>query len=165
MKRLFTGVAVFFLVACAHFPQPIGTDNAHMQEENLSGEHAALASCAVGKLQSDGRSFMRVLQFRNRSIPDTGVSEIHAFDRRYLPNVYATSSPLNPDAVLEPLDSNPETLPYIRRNKNGEPIYAFALILRQIDDRTVHATLKGDQFMGSQAWKILQWCVSLRPQS
>ncbi len=165
MRKLFTGLTAFFLTACANFSQSIDTGNPHVQEEMLSGEHSALASCIVSKLQSDGRSFMRVLQFRNRRIPNTNASEIHAFDMRYLPNIYATNSPLNPDAVLVPLDSNLETLPYVRRNKNGEPAYVFALTLKQMDERTVHATLKGDQFMGNQAWKILQGCASAQPQS
>lgn len=108
---------------------------------------------------------MRVLQFRIRTHPDTSLSEIHAFDLRYLPNVYATNSPTNPDAVVVPIDANPETLPYSPRNKSGESAYAFALTLTQIDDVMVRASLKGDSYLGNIAWQILRKCTSNPPSS
>ena len=119
-----------------------------------------LASCVVSKLQSDSRSFMRILLFRNRKYSDVEASEIHAFDTRYLPNMVATYSPTNPDAVL--IYSRPitETLPYARRDINNESVYAFALMLKKIDDTMVNATLKGDQYLGNIAWKTLQTCVT-----
>lgn len=103
---------------------------------------------------------MRILLFRNRKYTDVEASEIHAFDTRYLPNMVATYSPTNPDAVL--IYSRPitETLPYARRGINNEPVYAFALMLKKIDDTAVNATLKGDRYLSSIAWKILQICVT-----
>ena len=102
---------------------------------------------------------MRILQFRNRKYSDVDASEIHAFDTRYLPNLVATYSPTNPDAVLINTGPTTETLPYARRNTNNESVYAFALMLKKIDDTTVNATLRGDPYVGGMAWKILQSCV------
>ena len=149
---------LFFLTACAN-------PNLHRHQENILGEHTTLGKCSLHTLQSDARSFMRVLQFRMRTDPEARVSEIHAFDLRYLPNVYATNSPTNPDAVAVTIETDPETLPYSPRNPSGEPIYAFALTLKQIDDITVYAALKGDPYLSNIAWNILRDCASERASS
>ena len=158
MKILIVSFTVFFLSACTHLID--SKEKPQLYEEKLAGEHAILANCVVNKLQADGRSAMRVLQFRNRQYSDADVSEIHALDTRYLPNMIATYSPTNPDAVLIYAGANTETLPYARRNINNESVYAFALLLEKIDDTTVNATLKGDRYFGDIAWKILQTCVT-----
>ncbi len=148
----------FFLLACTHLID--SKEKPQLYEERLAGEHSMLASCVVNKLQSDSRSFMRILLFRNRKYSDVEASEIHAFDTRYLPNIVASYSPTNPDAVL--IYSRPitETLPYARRGINNESAYMFALMLKKIDDTVVNATLTGDQYLGNIAWKILQTCVT-----
>ena len=149
---------LFFLTTCAN-------PNLHRHQENILGEHTTLGKCSLHTLQSDARSFMRVLQFRMRTDPEARVSEIHAFDLRYLPNVYATNSPTNPDAVAVTIETDPETLPYSPRNQSGEPIYAFALTLKQIDDITMYAALKGDPYLSNIAWNILRDCASERASS
>lgn len=158
MKILLVFLAVSFLSACAHL---IGSkEKPQWYEETLAGEHAVLASCVINKLQSDGRSFMHILQFRNRRYSDIDASEIAALDTRYLRNMVATYAPTNPDAVLIYAGTATETLPYAHRNANNESAYAFALMLKKIDDTTVNATLKGDRYFGDIAWKILQTCVT-----
>ena len=163
VKILIVFFTAFFLSACAHLID--SKEKPQLYEEKLVGEHSVLASCVVNKLQSDSRWSMRVLQFRNRKYSDVDASEIHAFDSRYLPNMVATYSPTNPDAVLiyAGPGTNTETLPYARRNRNNNSVYAFALLLKKIDDTTVSATLRGDQYVGDMAWKILQSCIL--PQS
>lgn len=129
-------------------------------EDQFAGEHSALAGCVATRLQSDGRSFLRPLQFRIRQYPDIHAAEIHAYDTRYMQNAYSTYAPSNPDAILIYGNPVPEILSATQRNENDKSVYAFALMLQQIDDTTVSASLRGDPFMGNIAWKILQSCVA-----
>lgn len=158
IKMLVVFFTVFLISACANLID--SKEKPQLYEEKLAGEHSALASCVFSKLQLDSRSFMHILQFRNRQYPDVNASEILALDTRYLPNMVATYSPTNPDAVFIHGGPNPEILPYAHRNKNHESVYAFVLMLNKIDDTTVNATLKGDQYLGDIAWKMLQACIA-----
>lgn len=158
MRALFVLFTALFLSACAHLID--STEKPQWYEETLAGEHAVLADCVINKLQSDGRSFMRTLQFRNRRYSDIDASEIDALDTRYMRNMVATYAPSNPDAILIYAAAATETMPYAHRNTDNESAYAFALMLKKIDDTTVNATLKGDRFFADIAWKILQTCVT-----
>lgn len=158
MKILIVFLTVFFIAACANLYD--SKEKAQLFEEKFVGEHSILASCVANKLQSDGRSFMRVLQIRNRQYPDIHASEIHAYDTRYLHNAYAAYAPSNPDAILIYGNPTPEILSAAQRSENDKYVYAFALMLQKIDDTTVNASLKGDSFMGNIAWKILQSCAA-----
>lgn len=158
MKILIILLTVFFIVACANLSH--SREKTQLFEEKFVGEHSVLASCVANKLQSDGRSFMRALQFRNRQYPDISASEIHAYDTRYLRNAIATYAPSNPDAILIYGNPDSEILSATQRGENDKPVYAFALLLQKIDDTTVNASLKGDSFMGNIAWKILRSCVA-----
>lgn len=157
MKISIVLLTVFFMAACANLYD--SKEKVQLFEDSFIGEHSVLASCVANKLQSDGRSFLRVLQIRNRLYSDIHASEIHAYDTRYLHNAYAAYAPSNPDAVL--IYGNPaqESLSSAQRSENDKYVYAFALMLQRIDDATVNASLRGDPFMGSIAWKILQSCV------
>jgi len=157
MKILIMLLTVLFIAACANLSD--SKEKAQLLEEKFVGEHSALASCVANKLQSDGRSFMRALQFRNRQYPDIQASEIYAYDTRYQRNAYAVYAPSNPDAVLIYGDPDPEILTSTQRSENDKSVYAFALMLQRIDDTTVNASLKGDSFLGNIAWEILQSCV------
>lgn len=157
MKFGIVSLAVCLIASCAHL------QNAQYQERTegeFIGAHAALAACAVAKLQSDGRPFLRPMQFRNRQFSDIHASEIHAYDTRYLRNAIATYAPSNPDAVL--IYGNPavEIESTEQRRGNDQQVYAFALLLQQINDTTVQASLRGDVFFGQIAWKILQGCAA-----
>lgn len=158
MKFLIILSVAGLLTACAHFP---GTQqNTQRFEENFTGDHAGLAECVVIKLQSDGRSFLRPLQFRNRQFPDIHASEIHAYDTRYLRGAIATYAPSNPDAILIYGSPAAEVQTADQRSNNDQTAYAFALLLQQTDDRTVQASLRGDAFFGQIAWKMLQSCAA-----
>ncbi|MBX3617194.1 MAG: hypothetical protein KF839_08650 [Nitrosomonas sp.] len=146
------------LTACANFPDV--QQNTQRFKENFSGNHVVLAECVIAKLQSDGRSFLRPLQFRNRQFPDIHASEIHAYDTRYLRNAIATYTPSNPDAILIYGDPVTEVQSADQRDKNDQSAYAFALLLQQTDDRTVQASLRGNAFFGQIAWKMLQGCAA-----
>jgi hypothetical protein len=158
MKRWSVFLAIFFMAACANLHDTAGKTQRF--EERLTGEHAALAACVTAKLQSDGRSFLRPLQFRNRQYPDIHASEIHAYDTRFLRNAIPTYAPSNPDAIL--IYGNPavEVQSATQRSDNDKPAYAFALMLQQIDAATVNASLRGDAFFGDIAWKMLQSCAA-----
>ncbi|MBS0587454.1 MAG: hypothetical protein JSS37_05735 [Proteobacteria bacterium] len=159
MKRCIVVLTTFFMTACANLHDASGDKTQHF-EERLAGEHAALAACVTAKLQSDGRSFLRPLQFRNRQYPDIHASEIHAYDTRFLRNAIPTYAPSNPDAIL--IYGNPavEVQSATQRSDNDKPAYAFALMLQQIDAATVNASLRGDVFFGDIAWKMLQSCAA-----
>lgn len=158
MKRWIVVMTVFFMAACANLHDTTGKTQRF--EEKLAGEHAALASCVAAKLQSDGRLFLRPLQFRNRQYPDIHASEIHAYDTRYLRNATATYAPSNPDAIL--IYGNPavEIQSSAQRSDNDKPVYVFALLLQQIDAVTVDASVRGNAFFSDIAWKILQSCAA-----
>ena len=158
MQRWIAVLTAFVLAACANLNG--ATDKAQRNEEQFAGEHAALAACVVAKLQSDGRSFLRPLQFKNRQYPDMHASEIHAYDTRYLRSAIATYAPSNPDAIL--IYGNPalEIQSAAQRNDNDKPVYAFALLLHQPDDAKVTASLRGDPFFANIAWKILESCAA-----
>lgn len=158
MQRWIAVLTAFVLTACANLNG--ATDKAQRNEEQFAGEHATLAACVVAKLQSDGRSFLRPLQFKNRQYPDMHASEIHAYDTRYLRSAIATYAPSNPDAIL--IYGNPalEIQSAAQRNDNDKPVYAFALLLQQADDAKVTASLRGDSFFANIAWKIVESCVA-----
>ncbi|MDV6340364.1 hypothetical protein R2103_01075 [Nitrosomonas sp. Is24] len=158
MQRWISVLTVFILAACANLNG--ATDKTQRSEEQFAGEHAALAACVVAKLQSDGRSFLRPLQFKNRKYPDMHASEIHAYDTRYLRSAIATYAPSNPDAIL--IYGNPalEIQSAAQRNDNDKPVYAFALLLQQADNTKVTASLRGDPFFADIAWKIMELCVA-----
>ncbi|SFE90520.1 hypothetical protein [Nitrosomonas sp. Nm166] len=158
MKAGFVFLIVVFLSTCVNFID--SKEKNQLYEEKLAGEHSLLAGCVVDKLRSDGRWPMRILQFRNRKYLDVDASEIHAFDTRYLRNIYPAYSPLNPDAVLIYTEPTVETLPYADRTMGNASVYAFALMLKKIDEVTVNATLRGDEYVGTMAWKILQSCAN-----
>ena len=158
MKILSILSVLGLLTACANFPDT--QQNTQRFEDKFSGEHAALAQCVVVKLQSDGRSFLRPLQFRNRQFQDIHASEIHAYDTRYLRGAIATYAPSNPDAVLIYGSPEVEVQSADQRSKNDQAPYSFALLLQQTDDRSVQASLRGDAFFGQIAWKMLQSCAA-----
>ena len=158
MQRWIAVLTVFILSACVNLTG--ATDKTQRSEEQFAGEHAALAACVVAKLQSDGRSFLRPLQFKNRQYPDMHASEIHAYDTRYLRNAIATYAPSNPDAIL--IYGNPalEIQSAAQRGDNDKPVYAFALLLQQTDATKVTASLRGDSFFANIAWKIVESCAA-----
>jgi hypothetical protein len=147
---------VFFLSACIHLldvkEKPV------LYEENFTGEYPLLASCVIDKLQSDSRWALRMLQFTNLKFSDADASEIYAFDSRYLPNMVATYSPTNPDAVLINVVPTAVVMPYAQRNIPNNSV--FALMLEQVNTTTIKATLKGDAYTGAMTWKILQTCIT-----
>lgn len=151
MRMLTVCFAIFCLSACIHLIE--STHDKAPTPRRKAGE-ALRFGAVTNKLQSDSRSFMRILQFRNRKFSDRDISEIRAFDTRYLANIYPSNSPTNPDAVVNPASPNPEILPYAHRNMKNETVHAFILTLTKLDDATVNANLKGDQFLSDAAEKL-----------
>ena len=157
MKTWILILTVLFLTACANLVDL--TEKPLIYEEKFTGNHSTLASCVVSRLHADTRSFMRILQFKYRQYPAIEASEIYAQDTRYMHNIYARTSPTNPDAVLDYIDPNPEILPHAQGTVYTGPLYAFVLMIRKIDDTTVSATLKGDQYTGGIAWQMMKTCM------
>lgn len=150
-------LATVFLTACASLIDL--SEKPLIHEEKFAGNHSTLASCVISRLHADTRSFMHILQFKYRQYPAIEASEVYAQDTRYMHNIYARNSPTNPDAVLDYIDPNPEILPHAQGSVYTGPRYAFVLTIRKIDDTTVSATLKGDQYTGGIAWQMMKMCM------
>jgi hypothetical protein len=149
------------LSACAGLIN--STEKPLLHETTLQGEHTRLAHCLTGKLSADSRMSMRVFHVKPRIYPAIATSEIHAYDTRFLPYVYASNSPLNPDGIRDYGTSEPEIMRDAQNLAGAEYIYGFAFILRQIDENTVAVTLKGSQYVGGIAWDYLQRCAANAP--
>ncbi len=153
-----SSLGAFLLVACSHLSSPV--EKPQRYAESFAGDHQVLARCVTEKLSSDSRSFMRIMRFKNIAYSDKNTSEIYAFDTRYLPGVFASNSPANPDAVVDFHDATPEVQTYDQRNVNNQNVHAFALGLEQTDQLSVQAILKGDSYYSDIAWKMLQSCAA-----
>ncbi len=134
-----------------------------LHETTLQGEHIQLTRCLTGKLSADSRMSMRVFHVKPRIYPAIAASEIHAYDTRFLPYVYASNSPLNPDGIRDYGTSAPEIMNNAQNLAGAEYIYGFAFILRQTGENTVAVTLKGSQYVGGIAWDYLQRCAANAP--
>lgn len=161
MKKLLatsiTALSVLFLSACVGF---INTKNKPLlYQQTLPGDHFAVARCVENKLLTDSRRFMRVLHYKFRVYPDIDTSEIHAYDTRFLPYVYASNSPHNPDGIQDYIGPSPEVIPNVKKVIGAEYIYAFALTIQQRSETKVEVTLKGNKFIGGIAWNYLQTCI------
>ena len=154
-------IIVLLLSACA------GTLNTKEKplryETTLHGEHVQLARCVVGRVSADPRTFMRIFHYKSRIYPDIAATEIHAYDTRFLPYVYASNSPQNPDAIRDYFSPSPEVMDNTQTLIGAEYIYGFAFTLQQVDENTVAVALKGNRFVGSIAWDYLQGCAAHMP--
>lgn len=151
-------LSTFLLIACTHLSGPV--EKPQRYSESFAGDHQVLARCVTEKLGSDSRSFMRILRFRNILYSDKNTSEIYAFDTRYLPGIFASNSPTNPDAIVDFHDASPEVQTYDQRNENSQKVHAFALSLDQTDQRNILATLRGESYFSDIAWRMLQSCTA-----
>lgn len=163
MRKKLIAILLIFLSACASVSGP--KKQPWIYEEPIAGNHDVLASCVVRRLQSDGRWSIRMLQLSNRLYPDINASEIYAYDMRFLPGIYARNSPTNPDAVFDFVDPNPEIRSYQQNNTSADTVYAFALLIKQIDEQQVKVTLKGNKHVASIAWEHLQACALSKGKS
>ncbi len=158
-------ILTLLLSACANLSGP--KEKPLLYAANLHGDHAALAHCVVNRLHADSRWFMRILHYKFWIYPDVETSEIYAYDTRFLPGIYPSNSPTNPDAVLDYVDPYPEIVPYAHKSVDsggtgmGTGAAKFVLTLKQTDETTTHATLKGDKFLGGITLEFLQTCVTL----
>lgn len=158
MKKAIAILAIL-LSACAGLSG--SKEKPWIYEEPMAGNHSVLARCVVSRLQSDSRWSIRMLQFGNRHYPDIDASEIYAYDRRFLPGVFARNSPTNPDVVFDYADPGLEALSYGQRGTDTGLAYVFALMIKKIDDGSVMATLKGNKHAGGIAWEYLQACAQV----
>lgn len=149
---------VLLLSACA------GTINTKekpvLHDTILQGEHTQLASCVVKQLSADTRMFMRMFHYKSRVYPDLAATEIHAYDTRFLPYVYASNSPQNPDAIRDYVTPSPEVMTNTKSLVGAEYIYEFAFTLRQTDENKVAVLLKGNSYVGGIAWNYLLNCTT-----
>ena len=156
MKK-FVVIIAMLLTGCAS----IGSvkDKPQLYDGKLPGNHASLARCVVDRLQADNRWVISSLQYNMWEYPDIAASEIYAYALHQIPDMYARSSPLNPDGVFDYSAPQPVVRAYAPGAYTG-PEYAFTLLLKRTDDTTVLATLKGNKYEGRIAWESLQACAS-----
>ena len=131
-----------------------------LQDTTLPGEHSQLARCLVNHLSADSRTFMRIFHFRSRVYPAIAASEIHAYDTRFLPYVYASNSPQNPDGIRDYITHSLEVMHNTQNLIGAEYIYGFAFTLRQTGENAVAVVLKGSPYVGGIAWAYLQQCAT-----
>ncbi len=127
----------------------------------FTGDHAALARCVTGKLQSDSRWMIRALQYDVRRYPGLEATEIYAYPAGSLPGTYPRNSPSNPDAVISyapPVAKIHSSKPNADTNSDVSPGYSFALTIKRTDNATVFATLNGKKYEGDIAWEKLKDC-------
>jgi len=163
MKRGITMITLFVLLlsACA------GTINSKekplLHETTVHGEHGQLARCVINRLTADPRSFMQIFHYKSRAYPGISATEVHAYDTRFLPYVYASNSPQNPDAVRDYSSPSPEVMHHARNLIGAEYTYGFAFTLQQVGEEKVAVALKGNRYVGGIAWGYLQGCVGRAP--
>lgn len=155
MKKFIVLIAML-LTGCAS----IGSikDKPQLYDGKIPGDHANLARCVVDRLQADSRWVISSLQYNMWEYPDIAASEIYAYALHSLPDMYARSSPTNPDAVIDYSAPQPVSRAYAQGAYSG-PEYSFALLLKRADHTTVLATLKGNKYEGRIAWESLQACA------
>ncbi|SFO27433.1 hypothetical protein SAMN05216332_109104 [Nitrosospira briensis] len=151
-------LAACLLSACAviGLKEKTGTHGA-----KFTGDHAALARCVTGKLQTDSRWMIRALQYDVRRYPDLGATEIYAYPAGSLPGTYPRNSPSNPDAVISyapPVAKIHSSRPNADTNSDVSPGYSFVLTIKRTDNATVFATLNGKKYEGEIAWEKLKGC-------
>ena len=157
IRTITSVLCISFLSACA----AINTkDKPLLHNATFHGDHVELARCTVRGLLSDARTFIRIFHIKTRTYPDIAASEIHAYDTRFLPYVYASNSPQNPDGVRDFVTSSPEIMADTLQLAGAEYVYGFAFTLRQTDQDTVSVSLTGNPFVGEIAWNYLQRCVA-----
>ena len=155
MKK-FVVIIAMLLTGCAS----IGSvkDKPQLYDGKLQGNHASLARCLVDKLQADSRWVISSLQYKMWEYPDIAASEIYAHALHQIPEMYARTSPLNPDGVFDYSAPQPVIRAYAPGAYSG-PEYSFTLLLKRTDNTTVLATLKGNKYEGRIAWESLQACA------
>lgn len=157
IRTISSVLCLSFLTACAAINSK---EKPLLHEAAFLGNHAELARCTVRGLSSDARAFIRIFHIKSRLYPDIAASEIHAYDTRFLPYIYASNSPQNPDGIRDFTTPSPEIMTDTRQLAGAEYIYGFAFTLRQTDQDTVTVSLTGNPFVGEIAWNYLQGCVA-----
>ncbi|GJL75992.1 hypothetical protein [Nitrosomonas sp.] len=145
------------LAACAGINSK---DKPLRYEETINGNHIDVARCVAGKLNADVRKLMQLYHYIFRIYPDIETSQIYAYDTRFLPYIYSSNSPQNPDAIREYTNTKPEILPDAKKVIAAEYIYGFVLTIRNTGSTTSVATMKGDKYVSGIAWDYLQRCAT-----
>ncbi|SFW23372.1 hypothetical protein SAMN05216414_10771 [Nitrosovibrio sp. Nv17] len=132
--------------------------------DRFGGNRAALADCTIGRLQADSRWVISGLGYEVRSYPDIDATEVYAFPLGALPGTYPRNMPTNPDAVGVQEKPVVKVLDYAAHPYTG-PSYSFLLMLKRIDDDSVLATVKGNEYEGGIAWESLAACAAASNQA
>ncbi|MDR4517698.1 MAG: hypothetical protein MRK00_09990 [Nitrosomonas sp.] len=128
-------------------------------EAAVAGDPATLAGCVVKKLYADSRPSMQLYHYKSQLYPAIETAQIFAYDTRFLPYIYSSNSPQNPDAIRDYISAGPEILPDTQV-RNAEYAYAFALTIKKTDKTASAATIKGNRYESTIAWGYLKSCAA-----
>lgn len=150
-------VCVLFLSAC------MGTmhsrDKPLRYDEAVNGNPVDLMRCVIQKLYADSRPSIQLYHYKSRHYPAIETAQVLAYDTRFLPYIYASNSPQNPDGIRDYISAEPEILPD-DQVKDAEYVYAFALTIKKSDKTTSAVTLRGNPYISTVAWDYLKTCAA-----
>ncbi len=159
MKIQIVIVTIFTLLfsACASVMR---SDNTPLLfEESFNGTYTTLAHCVVKNLYADSRPFMQLYHYKTQIYPAIDTVRIFAYDTRFLPYIYPSNSPQNPDAVRDYISAEAEILYDVQQVMEAEYANAFVLTIKKTATVTSYATIKGNSYIGGIAWNYLQACA------
>ncbi len=109
-------------------------------------------------LHADTGQLMQLYHYRFRIYPDIDGAQIFAYDTRFLPYIYTSNSPQNPDAVRDYIDLEPEILPGKKTFIDAEYHYGFILTIQKADKAFSHAAIRGNTYVSEIAWRHVLAC-------
>ncbi|MCP5292442.1 hypothetical protein [Nitrosomonas sp.] len=137
----------------------VSADKPLRHQAAIEGEPDMLARCAMRALSADSRPSMRLYHYKLQIYPDIPAAQIFAYDTRFLPYIYSSNSPQNPDGIRDYIGS-PEILRGVREVEEARYGYGFVLTITQTDHASSHAAVKGDPFVSGIAWNYLLACAA-----
>ena len=157
-RLVLVSILVLFLLACTGLIQ--SKDKPLRYEAAVAGDPATLAGCVVKQLNADSRPFIQLYHYVFQLYPAIETAQIFAYDTRFLPYIYPSNSPQNPDAIRDYISAGPEILRDARKVMDAEYVYAFALTIKKNDHTSSAATIKGNPYMSTIAWDVLNSCAT-----
>ncbi|SER16364.1 hypothetical protein SAMN05421690_101069 [Nitrosomonas sp. Nm51] len=150
-------ILLLLLFACAGLKTT--RDKPLRHQATIEGDPVTLARCMMRALNTDTRPSMKLYHYRFRIYPDIAATQIFAYDTRFLPYIYSSNSPQNPDAIRDYIGSGPEVLRGVREIREAGYRYGFVLTMHQTDGASSRAAVKGDSYVSGIAWNHILSCA------
>ncbi|SET02316.1 hypothetical protein SAMN05216326_10986 [Nitrosomonas marina] len=160
MRNYLAAVAVMTLLLSACAGLITSGDKPLRYQAVIAGDPLTLARCVMRALNAETRPSMQLYHYRLQIYPDITATQIFAYDTRFLPYIYASNSPQNPDAIRDYTGSGPEVLNDVQEIGKPRYGYGFVLTIKQADHVSNHAAIKGDPYVSRITWNYLQACAT-----